>query len=149
MASLLLLPAHPGRKRMLRTFPGATEAMGKLAATVNCAGDVADVGLQGWMCVCAADSAAENRSLRLGNRGKERCVSFHTGSVSFSLPSLYRRTGAGSGSVWATRFFPIILLLFSSSVVSSSLGHHELQHTRLPCSSLSPRVCLYQCLWSR
>ena len=83
------------------------------------------------MCVCecvrvsVAGSEAENRSLRLGHRGKERCVSFHTGSVSFRLPLLYR-TRVGSGSVCTTRFFPIILLLFSSSVMSNSLGHHEL-----------------------
>ena len=30
---------------------------------------------------------------------------------------------------------------FSHSVVSDSLQPHELQHTRLPCPSLSPRVC--------
>ena len=32
--------------------------------------------------------------------------------------------------------------MFSRSVVSSSLWSHELQHARLPCSSLSPVVCL-------
>ena len=34
------------------------------------------------------------------------------------------------------------LLLFSCSVVSNSSWSHELQHARLPCSSLSPVVCL-------
>ena len=33
------------------------------------------------------------------------------------------------------------LLLFSRSVMSDSLRPHGLQHTRLPCPSLSPRVC--------
>ena len=33
------------------------------------------------------------------------------------------------------------LLLFSRSVVSNSLWPHGLQHARLPCPSLSPRVC--------
>ena len=33
------------------------------------------------------------------------------------------------------------LLLFSSSVMSDSLQLHGLQHTRLACPSLSPRVC--------
>ena len=33
------------------------------------------------------------------------------------------------------------LLVFSLSVVSSSLQPHGLQHSRLPCSSPSPRVC--------
>ena len=35
-----------------------------------------------------------------------------------------------------------ILLWFSHSVVSASLRPHGLQHTRLPCPSLSPRGCL-------
>ena len=33
------------------------------------------------------------------------------------------------------------LLLFSHSVVSDSLRPHGLQHARLPCPLLSPRVC--------
>ena len=37
------------------------------------------------------------------------------------------------------------LLLFSCSVVSNSLWHHGLQHARLPCPSLSPRVCSNSC----
>ena len=37
-------------------------------------------------------------------------------------------------------FCPIILL-FIHSVVSDSLRPHGLQHARLPCPSLSPRVC--------
>ena len=48
--------------------------------------------------------------------------------------------------------FPIaslILLLFSHSVVSDSLQAHRLQHTRLPCPSLSPRVCSNSCPLSR
>ena len=42
-----------------------------------------------------------------------------------------------------------MLLLFSLSLVSKSLWPHGLQHTTLPCPSLSPRVfsnsCLLQC----
>ena len=34
-----------------------------------------------------------------------------------------------------------VVLLFSCSVVSNSLRPHGLQHARLPCPSLSPRVC--------
>ena len=41
------------------------------------------------------------------------------------------------------------LLLFSCSVVSHSLQPHGLQHTRLPCPSLSPRVCSNSCPSSR
>ena len=39
----------------------------------------------------------------------------------------------------------LFLLLFSHSVMSSSLGHHGLQHARLPCPSPSPRVCSNSC----
>ena len=38
-----------------------------------------------------------------------------------------------------------LLLLFSHSVVSDSLQPHGLQHTRLPCPSLSPGVCSNSC----
>ena len=41
------------------------------------------------------------------------------------------------------------LLLFSSSVVSDSLRPHGLQHARLPCPSLFPRVCSNSCPLSR
>ena len=36
-------------------------------------------------------------------------------------------------------------LLFSCSVMSNSLQPHELQHTRLPCPSLSPGICSNSC----
>ena len=39
--------------------------------------------------------------------------------------------------------------LFSHSVVSDSLWPHGLQHPRLPCPSLSPRVYSNSCPWSR
>ena len=38
-----------------------------------------------------------------------------------------------------------ILLLFSSSIVSDFLQPHGLQHSRLPCPSLSPRACSNSC----
>ena len=37
------------------------------------------------------------------------------------------------------------LLLFSRSVTFDSVRSHGLQHTRLPCPSLSPRVCSNSC----
>ena len=40
---------------------------------------------------------------------------------------------------------PVNQLLFSRSVVSDSLQPHRLQHTGLPCSSLSPGVCSKSC----
>ena len=38
---------------------------------------------------------------------------------------------------------------FSHSVVSDFLQPHEMQHARLPCPSLSPKVCSNSCPWSR
>ena len=40
-------------------------------------------------------------------------------------------------------------ILFSRAVVSDSLQPHGLQHARLPCPSLSPRVCSNSCPWSQ
>ena len=37
------------------------------------------------------------------------------------------------------------ILLFSHQVVTDSVWHHELQHSRLPCPSLSPWVCSKWC----
>ena len=42
-----------------------------------------------------------------------------------------------------------LLLLFSHSVASNSLPPHGLQHTRLPCLSLPPRVCSNSCPLNR
>ena len=44
---------------------------------------------------------------------------------------------------------PMLLLLFSHWVVSDSLWPHGLQHSRLPCPSLSPWVCSNSCPLSR
>ena len=38
-----------------------------------------------------------------------------------------------------------LLLLFSHSVVSDFLQPHGLQHARLPCPSLTPRICSNSC----
>ena len=43
----------------------------------------------------------------------------------------------------------LLLLLFSHWVVSDSLWPHGLKHTRLPCPSLSPKVCSNSCRLSR
>ena len=43
----------------------------------------------------------------------------------------------------------VLLLLFRHSVVFESLRPHGLQHNRLPCPSLSPRVCSNSCPLSR
>ena len=34
---------------------------------------------------------------------------------------------------------------FSHSIMSDSLGHHKLQHTRLPCTSPTPGACSNSC----
>ena len=39
----------------------------------------------------------------------------------------------------------MLLLLFNRTVVSNSLQPYGLQHARLPCPSLSPRVCTSLC----
>ena len=44
---------------------------------------------------------------------------------------------------------PLLLRLFSCSVVFNSLWPHGLQHARLPCPSLSPGACSNSCLLSR
>ena len=43
----------------------------------------------------------------------------------------------------------ILLLFFSLSVMCNSLQPHGLQHSRLPCPSLSPRDCSNSCPLSR
>ena len=43
-------------------------------------------------------------------------------------------------------FISLSLLLFICSVMSSSLRSHGLQHARLPCPSLFPRICSSSCL---
>ena len=47
---------------------------------------------------------------------------------------------------WYYFLFP---KLFSHSVMSDFLRPHGQQHTRLPCSSLSPRICSNSCPLSR
>ena len=46
---------------------------------------------------------------------------------------------------WLSMYILLNILLFSCSVVSDSLLPHGLQHTRLPCPSLSPRVWSNSC----
>jgi len=53
-----------------------------------------------------------------------------------SRNSWTRNTGKGT---------VVRILLFSCSVLSESLWPHERQHARLPCPSLSPRVCSNSC----
>ena len=60
--------------------------------------------------------------------------------TSWTLLGLTIGRGCGSdGCQYSPSWLP--LLLFSGSVMSNSLGPHELQHSRLLCPSPSPRAC--------
>ena len=50
--------------------------------------------------------------------------------------NVHKRSLEYKGYLWVE-----FLFLFSRSVISNSLQPHGLQHDRLPCPSLSPRVC--------
>ena len=51
--------------------------------------------------------------------------------------------------LWWILPYMLLLLLFICQVMSDSLQPHELQHSTLPCPSLSPGVCSDFCLWSQ
>ena len=57
-----------------------------------------------------------------------------SGGRAFERSIIFRQRPEDGGPTMA------LLLLFNCSVVSNSLPHHGLQHARLPCPSLSPRV---------
>ena len=73
----------------------------------------------------------------------------HIGQGHYKLPSRECQGHTVGQKVWfwcsLENLFLHVLWLFSHSVVSDSLRSHELQHTRLPCPSLSPRVCSDLC----
>ena len=50
-------------------------------------------------------------------------------------------------SVLGVSCSPVPCVLFNCSVMSDSLHSHALQHARLPCPSLSPRVCSDSVHW--
>ena len=57
------------------------------------------------------------------------------------LYSLSHQRSPKKGWWWYMNIWLFLLLLFNSKVMSESLQPHGLQHARLPCPSLSPRVC--------
>ena len=59
-------------------------------------------------------------------------------TTSYTKAVVFPDTNQLSNTKW-------VLLLFSGSVVSSSLQPPELQYTRLLCPSLSPQVCSNSC----
>ena len=68
-------------------------------------------------------------------------------AISFSRASSQLRNLSPVSCVsgGATREASKQQMLFSCSVVSNSLQPHGLQHTRLPCPSLSPGICSNSC----
>ena len=79
----------------------------------------------------------------------------HTLLSCISSPSHQGRDSLGRDTLntpilWGELQEPAIanVLMFSLSVMSNSLRPHGLQHSRLTCPSLSPRVCSNSCPWS-
>ena len=62
---------------------------------------------------------------------------WHEGSLPLAPP----------GKPLLQTYTPTVFSLLSHSVMSSSLWPHGLQHTWLPCPSLSPGVCSNSCLY--
>ena len=78
-------------------------------------------------------------------------VSFSRGSSQTRDQTQVSHIAGGFFTRWATREAPSTeySVLFSLSVVSDSLQPHELQHSRPPCPSPTPRVHSNSCPWSR
>ena len=72
----------------------------------------------------------------------EKCLFSSLAHFSISTPS-------ASFSFIFPAFSKISSVQFSRSVVFDSLWPHGLQHTRLPCPSLTPRACSNSCLSCR
>ena len=72
-----------------------------------------------------------------------RCV--HTRITLDPIHHLISRLSFATASLTLGPFYILLLLFFSCSVLSDSLAPHGLQHTSLPCPSLSPRVCSNSC----
>ena len=83
---------------------------------------------------------AESTGLALGGGGTPLfwgCLSSHQ----------LHRTCAGTCSGYFPSLCPLLLLLFSCFVVSSSLWPHRLQHTRLPCLHYLPEFAQTHIHW--
>ena len=73
----------------------------------------------------------------------------HIGQGHYKLPPRECQGHSVGQKIWfwfsLENLFFHVLWLSSHSVVSDPLWSHELQYTRLPCPSLSPRVCSNSC----
>ena len=76
-----------------------------------------------------------------GNLLQYSCLENPHGQRSLAGYSPWGRKESNTTEQLSTAQQYMLLLLFSHPVVSDSLWPHELQHTRPPCPSPSPRVC--------
>ena len=95
----------------------------------SCSGRVQDLGLVILMVLEWSQSPGQGLSMCLLNQ--------------FYIVNL----GVDPGKKFQAWFFTFHdkIVLFSRSGMSDSLQPHGLQHTRLPCTSLSPGVCSSSC----
>ena len=56
---------------------------------------------------------------------------------------------SGMKTKYTMNIVTLLLLLFSSQIVSNCLQPHGLQHRRLPCPAPTPGVCPSSCLFNR
>ena len=68
--------------------------------------------------------------------------------ISYELSTSLTQLSTSLTQVLSFFFLFFLLLLFTRSVVSNFLQPHELKQARLPCPSLSLRVCSNSCPWS-
>ena len=64
-----------------------------------------------------------------------------------TLWTVYRLPGSSVHGILQARILKLLRLLFSGSVMSNSLGPHELQHARLPCPSHHPEIVQTHVHW--
>ena len=95
---------------------------------------------------CSGQVASKSRGKGERPLGK---APFRTGLTPCTSPLKSNRNGCSVSVLATTKVsrLPLwpLLSLFSRSVVSGCLWPHGLQHARLPCPSLFPRVCSNSC----
>ena len=99
---------------------------------------------------CKSSETLWNRLLRTSWKSKcffyNRVMSFsETPATKGRNKTSYENDAQNGRASWMKK----TLMLLSHKVMSDSLRPHRLQHTRLPCPPLSPRVCSDSCPLSR
>ena len=92
---------------------------------------------------CKENSVLEEQIKKLALHNLVASLSFLPSSYLLARTSRYQPQYAMSCPM------PLLLLLFSHSVMSDSLQSHGLQHARLSCPSPSPGACSNSCPSSR